>query len=120
MVYKCTNIGSLTGRLPKTSFESDPKNFAVLLFAMQKSGDARAYNARAVAANPNDTDVLYMQGVIDWVMAYQFRMETKSRLGLTPLAATHRRAGLHRGSRGEPGEGGGGYRRPPESHQAAA
>ncbi len=69
----------------KASFESDPKNFAVLLFAMQKFGDARTYNARAVAANPNDTDVLYMQGVLGWVMAYQFRMETKSRLGLTPL-----------------------------------
>jgi TonB family protein len=69
----------------KASFEGDPKDFASLLFVMQKFGDARTYNAKAGAANPNDTDVLYMQGVLDWVMAYQFRMETKSRLGLTPL-----------------------------------
>ena len=69
----------------KASFEADPKNVAALLFAMQRIGEARTYNMKAVAANPNDTDVLYMQGVLDWVMAYQFRMETKSRLGLLPL-----------------------------------
>jgi TonB family protein len=69
----------------RAAFEADPKNFAVFLMAMRKLDEARIYNLRAAAASPNDTDVLYLQGVLDWATAYQLRMGTRSRLGLAPL-----------------------------------
>jgi TonB family protein len=68
----------------KAVFEADPKNYALLLFNMYRLDEARTYNLRA-AAEPNDADVLYLQGVLDWTAAYQLRMRAKSRLGLTPL-----------------------------------
>ena len=69
----------------KAPFEADPKNFAMFLMAMRRFDEARLYNLRAAAANPNDTDVLYVQGVLDWLVTYQLRMDVRSRLGLTPL-----------------------------------
>jgi len=52
---------------------------------MNRLDEARTYNLQAAEANPNDPDILYLQGVLDWEAAYKLRMESRSRLALTPL-----------------------------------
>jgi TonB family protein len=69
----------------KTAFEADPKNFVVFLVAMRKFDEARTYNMRAAAVSPDDVDLLYQQGFLDWNMTYVPRQETRARRGLTPL-----------------------------------
>ncbi len=68
----------------KSSFEADPRNFAVMLLAMKRFDEARVYTQRAVAANPNDPDVLYDQGAVDWTIAYNLRMDIRASDGLKP------------------------------------
>jgi TonB family protein len=68
----------------KPELEANPKNFALLLAGMRKFDDARIYNARAAAAHPDDSEILYEQGVIDWITSYQPRMAIRTRLGLSP------------------------------------
>jgi TonB family protein len=68
----------------KSTFEGDPKNFGLFLMAMKKFDQARVYNLQAAAINPDDTDVLYQQGVLNWSTTYQLRMEIRARSGLNP------------------------------------
>jgi TonB family protein len=74
----------------KAAFESDPKDFAVFLMALKNFDDARAYDLRAAEAHPDDPDILFLQGVLDWKMTYPLHMETRVRLGLPaqPLAGS--------------------------------
>ena len=68
----------------RATLETDPKAFAFLLFQMKRFDEARSYNLRALAANPDDADVMYLQGVIDWVLTYQVRSRIRARIGLPP------------------------------------
>ena len=68
----------------KAALESDPNNFAVLLFAMNKSDEARSDNLQALALSRDDPDVLYVQGVMDWVSTYSLRMKATAQAGLNP------------------------------------
>jgi tetratricopeptide (TPR) repeat protein len=89
------------------AFETDPKNFAALLLAMRKFDEARTYNLRALAAHPDDADALYLQGVLDWVVRYQPRLQLRSQLGLAssqplegPACAQIRSANLEKVNEG--------------------
>jgi TonB family protein len=66
------------------AFEADPKNFGALLLAMGKLDEARTYNLRALSAHPDDVDALYRQGVMDWILSYQSRMQERAKLALKP------------------------------------
>jgi TonB family protein len=68
----------------RETFEVDPKNFAVFLMAIKRFDEARTYNLRAASINPNDAEVLYEQGVIDWQLTHQPRMQVRASLGLPP------------------------------------
>src|SRR5207245_3937013 len=51
---------------------------------MNKLEDDKKYYDMAADVDPNDPEVYYSIGVIDWTQAYQPRMEERAKLGLKP------------------------------------
>jgi len=74
----------------KTVLERDPKNInsikgiAYLYLQMKKFEDAKTYYRKAADVDPNDPEVYYSIGVIDWTQSYQPRMEERAKIGLKP------------------------------------
>jgi tetratricopeptide (TPR) repeat protein len=74
----------------KKVVDADPKNInaikgvASLYFNMKKMDDARQWYAKAAAVDPNDPEIYYSIGVIDWTQSYQDRMKERAALGLKP------------------------------------
>ena len=60
------------------------KGIASLYFQMKKLDQAKEYYAKVKDLDPNDPEVYYSIGVIDWTETYQPRMEEKAKLGLKP------------------------------------
>ncbi len=60
------------------------KGIASLYFQMKKMEQAKEYYQKVMALDPNDPEVYYSIGVIDWTDTYQPRMEEKAKLGLKP------------------------------------
>jgi len=63
------------------------KGIASLYFQMKKLGQAKEYYTKVKDLDPNDPEVYYSIGVIDWTETYQPRMEEKAKLGLKPEEA---------------------------------
>jgi tetratricopeptide (TPR) repeat protein len=51
---------------------------------MKKFEDAKTFNKKAIALDPNDPENYYSVAVIDWTQSYVPRMEARQRLGLKP------------------------------------
>jgi tetratricopeptide (TPR) repeat protein len=74
----------------KAVLERDPKNInsikgiAYIYLQMKKFEDAKTYYRKASEVDPNDPEVYYSVGVIDWTQAYQPRMEERAKIGLKP------------------------------------
>ena len=74
----------------KNVLQKDPQNItslkgiASLYFQMKKFEDAKEYNRKVIAADPNDPEAYYSIAVIDWTQTYQPRMEARNKLGLKP------------------------------------
>jgi len=60
------------------------KGIASLYFNMKKLADAKQYHRKVADVDPNDPEVYYSIGVIDWTECYQPRMEERAKLGLKP------------------------------------
>jgi len=60
------------------------KGIAYLYLQMKKFEDAKNYYRKASEMDPNDPEVYYSIGVIDWTQSYQPRMEERSKLGMKP------------------------------------
>ena len=60
------------------------KGIASLYFQMKKMDQAKEYYSKVKDLDPNDPEVYYSIGVIDWTETYQPRMEEKAKLGLKP------------------------------------
>jgi tetratricopeptide (TPR) repeat protein len=60
------------------------KGIAYLYLQMKKFEDAKSYYRKASELDPNDPEVYYSVGVIDWTESYQPRMEERAKLGLKP------------------------------------
>jgi tetratricopeptide (TPR) repeat protein len=60
------------------------KGIASLYFNMKKMDDAKDYQLKVAALDPNDPETYYSVGVIDWTQTYQPRMEERAKLGLKP------------------------------------
>ncbi|MBS1851288.1 MAG: tetratricopeptide repeat protein [Acidobacteria bacterium] len=77
----------------KSVLERDPSNInsvkgiAYLYLQMKKFDDAKTYYRKAGELDPNDPEVYYSVGVIDWTQSYQPRMEERAKLGLKPEEA---------------------------------
>ncbi|MBI2816685.1 MAG: tetratricopeptide repeat protein [Acidobacteria bacterium] len=65
------NVGSITG-------------IANLYFQMKRMDEAKEYYKRQLAVDPNNPEAWYSVGVIDWTLAYQPRIELKTRLKIPP------------------------------------
>ena len=74
----------------KAVLERDQKNInsvkgiAYLYLQMKKFEDAKSYYRKGSELDPNDPEVYYSVGVIDWTESYQPRMEERAKLGLKP------------------------------------
>lgn len=74
----------------KNVLQTDPQNvtslkgIASLYFQMKKFDEAKDYNRKVMAADPNDPETYYSIAVIDWTETYQPRMEERNKLGLKP------------------------------------
>ncbi len=74
----------------KAVLERDPKNInsikgiAYIYLQMKKFEEAKTYYRKASEVDPNDPEVYYSVGVIDWTQSYQPRMEERAKIGLKP------------------------------------
>jgi len=80
----------------KSALASDPlpeqqiqalRNLASLNFNMKRFDDAREYYRRLVELNPDDAESYYSLAVIDWMQAYQPRMDLRQSMGSKPTDA---------------------------------
>ena len=62
------------------------KGIAMLYFNMRKFDQAKVFQRKVLAEDPNDADAYYSIGVIDWTKAYFPRQEERAKLGLKPDA----------------------------------
>ena len=62
------------------------KGIAYLYLNMKKFDEAKDYYQKASAYDPNDPELYYSVGLIDWTRCYQPRMEARSELKMTPDA----------------------------------
>lgn len=69
---------------PKATQVLATKGLASLFFNMKKFEEAKDYDKKAIALDPNDADNYYAVAVIDWTQSYVPRMEARGRLGLKP------------------------------------
>jgi tetratricopeptide (TPR) repeat protein len=81
----------------KNVLQKDPNNItslkgiASLYFQMKKFEEAKEYNRKVIAADPNDPEAYYSIAVIDWTQTYQPRMEERNKLGMKPEEALDKR-----------------------------
>lgn len=77
----------------KTVLGSDPspqqtmqslRALAMLNFGMKRFDDAREYYQELIQSDPEDAEAYYSLGVMDWMEAYQPRMELRESMGLKP------------------------------------
>lgn len=69
---------------PREAQVNSLKGIASLYFQMKKLDQAKEYYTKVKDLDPNDPEVYYSIGVIDWTETYQPRMEEKAKLGLKP------------------------------------
>src|SRR3954470_21892065 len=71
---------------PKTTQVLATKGLASLYYNMgpKKFEEAKDYDKKAIALDPQDADNYYAVAVIDWVQSYTPRIEAKKGLGLKP------------------------------------
>ena len=69
---------------PREAQVNSLKGIASLYFQMKKLDRAKEYYSKVKDLDPNDPEVYYSIGVIDWTETYQPRMEEKAKLGLKP------------------------------------
>ncbi|MCU1308076.1 MAG: repeat protein, partial [Acidobacteriaceae bacterium] len=67
---------------PKATQVLSTKGLASLYFNMKKFDDAKTFDKKAIALDPNDPENYYSVAVIDWTQSYVPRMEARQRLGL--------------------------------------
>ncbi len=60
------------------------KSLAALAFQMRKFDEAKDYDRKVIAIDPNDPEAYYSIGVVDWTESYTPRMEARNKLGLKP------------------------------------
>ncbi len=60
------------------------KGIAYLYLQMKKFDDAKKYYRMARDLDPDDPEIYYSIGVIDWTLCYQPRAEERAKLGLQP------------------------------------
>ncbi len=58
------------------------KGIAYLYMQMKRFDEAREYYKKSIAADPNDPDVYYSIGVLDWTAVYKDTADRKSKEGL--------------------------------------
>jgi tetratricopeptide (TPR) repeat protein len=74
----------------KAVLQLDPKNInslkgiAYLYLQMKKFDNAKEYYRNAIHVDPDDSELYYSVGVIDWTESYQPRMEERVKLNLKP------------------------------------
>ena len=74
----------------KQVLELDPRNInslkgvAYLYLQMKKFDDAKEYYRNAAEADPNDPELYYSIGVIDWTQSFQPRMELRAKMNMRP------------------------------------
>jgi tetratricopeptide (TPR) repeat protein len=69
---------------PRATQVLSTKGLASLYFNMKKFDDAKNYDKKAIALDPNDPENYYSVAVIDWTQSYVPRMEARQRMGLKP------------------------------------
>ena len=69
---------------PKATQVLSTKGLASLYFNMKKFDEAKDFDKKAIALDPNDADNYYSVAVIDWTQSYVPRMEARGKLGLKP------------------------------------
>ncbi|MCU1311114.1 MAG: repeat protein [Candidatus Angelobacter sp.] len=67
---------------PKATQVLSTKGLASLYFNMKKFDDAKTFDKKAIALDPNDPENYYSVAVIDWTQSYVPRMEARQKLGL--------------------------------------
>jgi tetratricopeptide (TPR) repeat protein len=70
---------------------SSLKGIASLYFNMKKMDMAKQYDQKVIELDPNDPEVYYSIGVIDWTLSYAPRMEQRAKLGLKPDEAPEKK-----------------------------
>jgi tetratricopeptide (TPR) repeat protein len=63
------------------------KSIAYLNLQMKKFDEAKDWYRRAAGLDPEDPELYYSVGVIDWTVTYQPRQEERARLGMKPDAS---------------------------------
>ena len=74
----------LASNPPKEQKIHSLKGIASLYYNMKKMDQARDYYQQVAQLDPNDPETYYSLGVIDWIEAYQPRMDERAKLGLKP------------------------------------
>jgi tetratricopeptide (TPR) repeat protein len=69
---------------PKATQVLSTKGLASLYFNMKKFDQAKEYDKKAIALDPNDPENYYSVAVIDWTQLYVPRMEARAKMGLKP------------------------------------
>jgi tetratricopeptide (TPR) repeat protein len=69
---------------PRDAQVGSLKGIASLYFNMKKMDLAKQYNQKVIELDPNDPEVYYSIGVIDWTVTYLPRQEERAKLGLKP------------------------------------
>jgi tetratricopeptide (TPR) repeat protein len=67
---------------PKATQVLSTKGLASLYFNMKKFDDAKTFDKKAIALDPNDPENYYSVAVIDWTQSYVPRMEARQKMGL--------------------------------------
>jgi tetratricopeptide (TPR) repeat protein len=60
------------------------KGMAYLFLNMKQFERAKEYDRKILKIEPNDPEIYYAIGVIDWTESYQLRMEQRAKLNLKP------------------------------------
>ena len=58
------------------------KGIAALYFNIQNLAEAKAYQQKVIAVDPNDAEAYYTIGVIDWTLAYKNAIPVRQSFGL--------------------------------------
>lgn len=67
----------------KTTRVNALKGIASILFNQKKLEDAKEYQKKIIAEQPDDPEAHYSIGVIDWTLTYKPRMDLRNHLGIT-------------------------------------
>lgn len=67
----------------KTTRVNALKGIASILFNQKKLEEAKEYQKKIIAEQPDDPEAHYSIGVIDWTLTYKPRMDLRNKLGIT-------------------------------------